>query len=156
MRDRTQQTESIEQGSAGVEDEAISAQPPLRQGGGAIPRLADDLEGGGGQQSASERAYDVAEASESSDIRELKSKVAALVRIRFGNNYRQAFDHYDGDHDGAVGKDELVRLLEDAAVGNAFTRGAWAKGIIQKLDTDLDGKIQWSEFERIFEDSARA
>jgi hypothetical protein len=38
-------------------------------------------------------------------------------------------------------------LLEDADVGNRFTRGIYVTGIVQKMDKNKDGKIQWSEFE---------
>lgn len=79
--------------------------------------------------------------------KELKEKVGALVRGRYGNDYRKAFDHYDTDNDGAVSKDELKKLLADAGVGSGLTRGAWASGVIDKMDKGNDGKIQWAEFE---------
>jgi hypothetical protein len=61
-------------------------------------------------------------------------------------DFKAAFDHYDRGHDGGVSADELTQLLKDAGVGNAFTRGAWVSGIIERLDTNKDGRIQFSEF----------
>lgn len=85
--------------------------------------------------------------------RELVTKVARLVRTRFQGNYKTAFDHYAGKAEpaGLVDRDELVSLLKDADIGNAFTRGAWASGIIEELDTSKDGKIGWSEFQKQLE-----
>ena len=82
--------------------------------------------------------------------RELKDKVEALVAKDFGGDYRHAFDAYDADHDGSISEDELKELLRDAGVGNAFTRAAWAGGIIAQLDTDDDVRISWAEFEAAF------
>jgi Ca2+-binding EF-hand superfamily protein len=79
----------------------------------------------------------------------LADKVSALVKARFGGDYQRAFEHYDANGDGKVGKDELKALLADAGVGNVFTRSAWAGGIIAELDTDGDGRISWSEFEAV-------
>ena len=78
---------------------------------------------------------------------ELKTKVGKLVQEKFGGDYKRAFDHYDGDHDGGVNKDELTRMLHDADIGNGFTRGVWASKIIEKLDGNHDGRIQWTEFQ---------
>jgi hypothetical protein len=102
--------------------------------------------------SASERAYDQKAGGEEEDdnVKELKAKVGALVAKNFGGDYRAAFDHYDGDKDGGVKKDEIVSLLKDAGVGNGLTRGAWANGILKKLDKGQDGKIQWDEFQAVF------
>ena len=50
---------------------------------------------------------------------------------------------------GKISKAELIKLLEDAGVGNWLTRGPWADGIITALDTDQDGLISSSEFERL-------
>lgn len=87
---------------------------------------------------------------EDENEKELKTKVGALVSSKFGNDYKKAFDHYDRDKDGAVTKGELVELLEEAGVGNAITRGVWAKKIIEKLDASHDHAIEWSEFESVF------
>jgi Ca2+-binding EF-hand superfamily protein len=83
------------------------------------------------------------------DRQELKDKVAALVRARFGGDYQSAFRHYDADHDGRITKAELKALLVDAGVGNVFTRPAWAGGIIEELDRDDDASISWAEFEAV-------
>jgi len=82
---------------------------------------------------------------------EIDEKLTALVRTRFGGNYRSAFAHYDSDGNGALDKDELTALLTDAGIGNAFTRWAWAKGIVSEVDRDGDGAVSWAEFEAVFE-----
>jgi Ca2+-binding EF-hand superfamily protein len=84
------------------------------------------------------------------DRQELKDKVAALVRARFGGDYQSAFRHYDADHDGKITKGELKTLLVDAGVGNVFTRPAWAGGIIEELDRDDDACVSWDEFDAAF------
>ncbi len=83
--------------------------------------------------------------------RELDEKVTALVRARFGGDYRAAFTHYDADGNGTIDKDELKALLSDAGIGSGLTRWAWANGIIQAVDQDGDGGISWAEFEAVFE-----
>ena len=88
----------------------------------------------------------VAEA-EDPNLVELQTKVAKLVNEKFGGDYKKAFDHYDNNHDAGVNKDELSHMLSDASIGNGFTRGGWASTIIEKLDTNTDGRIQWTEFQ---------
>jgi Ca2+-binding EF-hand superfamily protein len=62
---------------------------------------------------------------------------------------RKLFDRYDVDHDGKISKHELKQLLEDVDVGNTFTRGAWVRGIIDKVDTNKDKAISWEEFQAV-------
>ena len=83
--------------------------------------------------------------------RELDEKVTALVRARFGGDYRAAFNHYDADGNQTIDKDELKALLSDAGIGSGLTRWAWANGIIEAVDKDGDGGISWAEFEAVFE-----
>jgi Ca2+-binding EF-hand superfamily protein len=83
--------------------------------------------------------------------REIDDKVTALVRTRFGGDYRAAFAHYDADGDGVISADELKVLLKDAGIGSGLTRWAWVKGIIAEVDTDGDGGISWAEFKAVFE-----
>ncbi len=86
---------------------------------------------------------------------ELVSKMKALVMRRYGDtsldNMRKLFDAYDMNKDGKISAGELEGLLEDAGVGNAFTRGAWIKGIIEQLDKNGDKMIDWGEFTRAIE-----
>ena len=82
--------------------------------------------------------------------REIDEKVTALVKTRFGGDYRAAFAHYDADGDGTIGSDELKALLADAGIGSGLTRWAWAKGIMGEVDTSSDGGISWAEFEAVF------
>jgi Ca2+-binding EF-hand superfamily protein len=77
--------------------------------------------------------------------RELIDKVARLVADRFGNDHHKAFGHYDRDGDEAISRDELLELLADAGVGNRFTRGWWADGILAELDVSKDGKVGLAE-----------
>ena len=109
---------------------------------GQVPAVGDG--DGGVDRSASQLAFE-----EDGNTAELKSKVGTLVGKQFGGDYKKAFEHYDADHDGAIDKGELGALLKDASVGNGVTRGAWAKGIIEKLDHSGDGKIDWTEFEAV-------
>lgn len=77
---------------------------------------------------------------------ELKGKVAALVTARFRGDRRAAFAHYAPS--GRLDRAALTRVLEDADVGNMFTRGAWTQGIMERLDVDRDGVLTWDEFTR--------
>ena len=95
---------------------------------------------------SSHRAPILAELSD--EIIELKTKIAALVRDNFGGDYRKAFAYYDPDQDG-ISSDELSQLLEEAGVGNVFTRSSWVSGILEKVDVDQNGRVSWVEFERI-------
>ncbi|QEL20553.1 EF-hand domain-containing protein [Limnoglobus roseus] len=49
-----------------------------------------------------------------------------------------------------VSKDELKALLADAGIGSGLTRWAWANGIIEAVDANRDGVIDWAEFEAVF------
>lgn len=94
----------------------------------------------------------LAEGPSSARERELMEKVGRLVQRSFGGDYRAAFDHYDASNDGAIGRKELLRLLEDADIGGRMTRGLWADGILTKIDAEHgngDGRIQWPEFQRV-------
>ena len=82
---------------------------------------------------------------------EVDDKVTALVRSRFGGDYKAAFAHYDADGNGVIDKDELKALLSDAGIGSGLTRWAWAKGIMGAVDADGDGAISWVEFETVFQ-----
>jgi Ca2+-binding EF-hand superfamily protein len=83
--------------------------------------------------------------------REIDEKVTALVKSRFGGDYRAAFARYDADGNGVITKDELKTLLSDAGIGSVWTRWAWAKGIMGEVDTGGDGGISWDEFAAVFE-----
>jgi Ca2+-binding EF-hand superfamily protein len=83
-------------------------------------------------------------------LQEIDVKVMALVTTRFGGDYQAAFAHYDANGNGTIDRDELKALLKDAGIGSGLTRWAWAKGIIDELDTNADGSISWAEFEAVF------
>ena len=80
--------------------------------------------------------------------RELVRKVTRLVDSKFGGDWSRAFQHYSrsGTGDGLIDDGELRKLLSDASVGNSWTRGTWARKIIEKIDGDGDRKISWEEF----------
>jgi Ca2+-binding EF-hand superfamily protein len=88
----------------------------------------------------------------SKEQEELIQKVQALMTRRFGTvspeTMRKLFDAYDRDRDGKIDGRDLESLLVDAGVGNAFTRGAWVKGIISAMDLNSDKRIDWDEFSK--------
>ncbi|NVB83311.1 MAG: EF-hand domain-containing protein [Kofleriaceae bacterium] len=114
-----------------------------RFAGGRVPPVQSGFRDGGA--TASTLAYE-----EDANEKELKQKVSALVAKKFGGDYKKAFDHYDTDGDGGIGKGELVDMLSEAGIGNGLTRGVWANKIIEKLDGGGDKKVQWGEFETVF------
>jgi Ca2+-binding EF-hand superfamily protein len=81
---------------------------------------------------------------------ELVEKIQALLTKKYGDtsaeSMRKLFDAYDKDGDKKISPGDLEQLLKDASIGNAFTRGAWVKGIVGKLDTNGDKLIDWDEF----------
>ncbi len=68
---------------------------------------------------------------------------------RSSASMRKLFDRYDVDNDGKITKSELTQLLKDVDIGNSLTRGAWVRGIIDKLDTNADRAITWEEFQAV-------
>lgn len=117
-----------------VREQIASGAPPEVAGPDVAPR----------DRSASQLAYE-----EDGNAKELKEKVTRLVNREFGGDFKKAFEYYAAQGSDNVDKYELRSLLADAGVGNGITRGAWADGIIGKLDTDGDKKIQWEEFEKV-------
>jgi hypothetical protein len=85
-------------------------------------------------------------------VQELVNKVARLVTRAFHGDTRAAFNHYAGA-DGQVDRVELARLLEDAGIGNGFTRAFWVDGIMERVDQapngNGNGKVSWPEFNRV-------
>lgn len=84
---------------------------------------------------------------------QLVDGIGTYLQQNFGDkspaSMRKLFDRYDVDHDGKITKPELTQLLKDIDIGNSFTRGAWVKGIIDKLDTNTDKAISWEEFQTV-------
>ena len=87
----------------------------------------------------------------SDPAKEIAQKIQALLKKRYGSDSPQMqkvmFASYDRDGDGRITKDELERLLSDAKVGNSFTRGAWVRGVMSKMNEDKDAGISWEEYE---------
>ncbi|MBI4617877.1 MAG: EF-hand domain-containing protein [Planctomycetes bacterium] len=87
-------------------------------------------------------------------MRELVTKVFDLVERRYGGDFKKAFDSYDKSGDGAADEGEIKELLKAAGIGNWATRGAWASGIVEKMDKvggNNNGKVEWEEFVRAIE-----
>lgn len=87
--------------------------------------------------------------SREDDRREMIDKLKALSKKRYGSEdaWDKLFLDYDKDHDGQATRAELEKLLEDADIGNRFSRGHWVTGLILELDRDLDGKASKKEVE---------
>lgn len=149
MQERAQR-DDVELAPAQEEEQAKETEKPVREkpvreqfAAGAPPEVAGP-EVAQRDRSASQLAYE-----EDGNARELKEKVTRLVNREFGGDFKKAFEYYAAQGSDNVDKHELRSLLADAGVGNGITRGAWADGIIGKLDTDGDKKIQWEEFEKV-------
>ncbi len=86
----------------------------------------------------------------SKEQEELVAKIKQLLLTRYGDatveSMRKLFDEYDRDKDQKIDPGELERLLKDANVGNALTRGVWVKGVVGALDQNADKRISWEEF----------
>lgn len=143
MREQPNRQANTEQEALEMEAPEKEAESETKFAGGTPPARS------GGHDGTATLAYE-----EDANERELKQKVGKLVAEKFGGDYKKVFDHYDVDKTGSVGKSELVKLLSDAGVGNGLTRGAWANGIIDKLDRNDDKAIEWTEFESVFRASA--
>ncbi len=81
--------------------------------------------------------------------RELKEKIEAFIRDKHAGDPEAAFRAY-ADGAGLIDRTSLKDLLRAADVGNHFTRGAWADGILEAVDTDRDRKISWPEFVSVY------
>jgi Ca2+-binding EF-hand superfamily protein len=81
---------------------------------------------------------------------ELVAAIQNYLQQNFGDtseaSMKKLFGQYDKDGDGRIDKPELTKLLADIDIGNRLTRGTWAKGIIDRLDANLDSTISWEEF----------
>lgn len=75
---------------------------------------------------------------------ELIEKTKALVRVKFGGDYRKAFNYYAGKDD-LISRSELIDFLKDADVGTWVTRGIWADEILNRIDKDKSGQLSWDE-----------
>lgn len=93
--------------------------------------------------------------SDADNRRELVSKLKALSARR-GESWPELFAAYDHDHDGQIDADELEALLQAADVGNGFTRGAWATGILEHLDKDDSGGVSLAELNGVINSGAPA
>lgn len=77
---------------------------------------------------------------------ELRGRVEALVRERFGGSYRSAFERYAQNRAGRIDKEGRVTFLDDAGPGTRWDGLVWAMAIIAEIDRDRDRGICWVEF----------
>lgn len=95
----------------------------------------------------------------SDPAKELAEKLNAFLKKRYGSDspamQKRLFDDYDTDRDGRIAKAELKHLLEDAKVGNTFTRGMWVDGVMETMDTSENDGISWEEYETAINDAMR-
>ncbi len=86
---------------------------------------------------------------------ELVTKVKMLLQARMGRDditaLREGFEAYDCNQSGCLEPEELQRVLEDADIGNKFTRGMWVKGILARLDRDRDNALSWDDFSQVLD-----
>lgn len=84
---------------------------------------------------------------------EVLSKIDTYVQTRFGGNFRKAFDHYDQltGQNGTVTKEGVMQLLADANVDTRVfgfsAAGKYADQLIEAIDLNKDGAVDWPEFE---------
>ncbi len=78
-------------------------------------------------------------------VQELKTKLGAYVKNHFGGDYKKAFEAFDSSKDGKLNRDELISALKKIGIGNGFTRGMWADGVLERCDKNGDGKVTWAE-----------
>ncbi len=99
---------------------------------------------------SSDEASVLFEDSRSADEKELAEKLKAYVDKHFDGDYEAAFDYFDKDDDSYLSRAELIKALKKIDIGNWFTRGAWADGVLKKLDVSpKDGKLSWAELQKL-------
>jgi hypothetical protein len=89
------------------------------------------------------------------DIDEVKSKVEALARKRYGDaspaSLKRLFAFYDTDRNGFGSDREIAKLLDDAgvtitALGFKVGNLRVARAVIEEMDKDADEAISWDEY----------
>lgn len=85
---------------------------------------------------------------------EVIDKVSAYVARVYGDtsieSYRKAFSANDKNEDGRLSIEEVSDILSKAGIGFRLTRWAVAKVIIEALDANGDGYVEFKEFEAVF------
>ncbi len=72
----------------------------------------------------------------SKDEQHVMDKLSAHVGAEFGGDQDAAFAHFDASGDKLLSPDELEDALEEIGVGNFATRGAWKRGVMDRLDKE--------------------
>jgi hypothetical protein len=89
------------------------------------------------------------------DIDEVKSKVEALARKRYGDaspaSLKRLFAAYDADGNGLGSDREIAKLLDDAgvtitALGFKVGNLRVARAVIEEMDKDANEAISWDEY----------
>lgn len=80
---------------------------------------------------------------------ELVAKAKVLVTSKYNGDWQAAFKAYDKNGDGNIDLDELEQFLFDAKVVTRFTEWIVAKRVMDKLDPNSDGLINWNEFSSV-------
>ncbi len=78
---------------------------------------------------------------------ELAKKVDSLAKRKFNGSYDAAFKAYTKGATAGASRDHVHTLLTDANVGGWFSRGFYVSGVMDKFDTNKNGKISWTEFD---------
>lgn len=74
------------------------------------------------------------------ELDQAKEKLANFLGdIRGEAAVDKVMDKADKNNNGDVKKSELEKFLDHIGLGNCFTRGAWAGGILDEWDVDDDG-----------------
>lgn len=98
-------------------------------------------------------AADQADMDNSGSI-EWSEFVAALLPAShelFASALLTAFSHFDKNHDGCIGKPELMDLLTSGEIDSAhMPANKTAEMILSDLDTDLNGNVSFVEFHNYF------
>lgn len=90
---------------------------------------------------------------------EVIEKVGAYVARTFGGtsieSYRKAFDASDTNRDGRLSTEEVAEILARAGVGFRLTRWPVAKAVVEALDANRNGYVEFAEFEAVFRPRTR-
>ncbi len=78
--------------------------------------------------------------------KEIFRKIRILITQSF-NNPTEAFEFFDKNGDGFLGKSELIQLIKDAKI-NRFFSSTVADKMIEGLDEDQNEKFDWKEFKK--------
>lgn len=76
---------------------------------------------------------------------QILQKIKILISREHGTA-EEAFNFFDADNDAGLKRGEVINMLKASEV-SGFIRGIAATKIIEELDTNNDGLLQWNELE---------